>query len=63
MINEKVQLALTGDKYSMIRCEFYMGDKLVEELEIKTWEAIDKATRFINENDNAVMYFFKMSKM
>jgi len=63
MINEKVRLALTGNKYSLIRCEFYMGELLVYEFECKVWEAIDKATKFINENDNVVMYFFKMSKL
>lgn len=63
MINENVQAALTGKKYDIIRCEFYMDGKLMYEFESKVWEAIDKATKFINENDNVVMYFFKRSKL
>lgn len=61
--NKKVYDAFGGNPYSMIRCEFYMEDKLVYEFECKVWEAIDKATKFINENDNVVMYFFKRSKL
>lgn len=61
--NKKVYDAFGGNPYSMIRCEFYMDGKLMYEFESKVWEAIDKATKFINENDNVVMYFFKRSKL
>jgi len=62
--SEKIYHAFSGgNPYDLIRCEFYMGELLVNEFECKVWEAIDRATKFITENDNAVMFFFKRSKM
>ena len=63
MINENVQAAFTGDKYTYIRCEFYIDEILVYEYVCKVWDAIDKATKFMSENEKPIMYFYKMSKL